>query len=236
MSSPFKLDTSELEKTTRLLAELNGKDLATATNKKMGWLLRRWLWNTPKADRLEIGKQLSSLIYSFKGSRRTLKTATRYQSKGQQYEAPVAALIINSVRAKQGKKGLYGDAMAKAVKNLIGGRQRSSAYLKSGIATALKPFLPFASGGAGPPLEKGKELKPVGQPKGFGIPAQSSSGITVATAIDKTLTKRRGDAGLMKIAKPALEQAYRDELADTEKFYNEQLYQTAKKIGITCKR
>jgi hypothetical protein len=127
--------------------------------------------------------------------------------------------------------------MKLAVKKKFGARARSIAYLRSAVASAQKPFLPFSSGSSGgvPPVENDRDLKQVGRPKGFGTIAEPGNRF-LAVAVDKSTTKRQGDKGLTRYTLPALQKAYADELRDTREFLDEVLLKTARGLGITARR
>lgn len=258
---PLTFDTTELDAATTMLAAHLKKDVPKALNKKMGWLLRRWLWYTPKAD---IGKMSSSLKIRMrlgksgekkvkvKGVSRTIKFKGGWKmAHGRTYgEAPLAALIIQARRRKSGEgspfKGVSRakgkSAMRKLVAKMTKARARSSGFLKSGIAAAQKPFLPFSSGNGNgvPPIDRDKNLKTVGSGiTGLGQPATDTT--PMAIVIDRTLTKKSSkgvlsNKGMMKYAKPALERAYKEETADTVAYLNNALYETAIGLGIKAKR
>lgn len=257
---PLTFDTTELQDATLKLSAQLGKDVPRAMNKKMGWLLRRWLWYTPKAD---IGKMASSLnvrlrlgksgekTVKVKGVSRTIKFKGGWKmAHGRTYgEAPLAALIIQARQRKAGLgspfKGVSrakgASAMRKLVSKMTKARARSAGFLKSGIAAAFKPFLPFASsyGNGVPPIDRDRNLKPTGSGiTGIGQPATETMGFAVA--IDRTLTKKSSkgvlsNKGMMKYARPALERAYKEETADTVEFLNKALYETARRLGISAK-
>lgn len=257
---PITFDTTELEAATRILAAHLKKDVPKAINKKMGWLLRRWLWYTPKADigkiasslniRMRLGKSGEKTV-KIKGVSRTIKFKGGWKmAHGRTFgEAPLAALIIQARRRKSGAgspfKGVSrskgASAMRKLVAKMTKARARSSGFLKSGIAAALKPFLPFASshGPGVPPIDRDKNLKPTGS--GItGIGQTATDTVPMAIAIDRTLTKKSSkgvlsNKGMMKYARPALERAYKEETADTVAFLNKQLYETARALGISAK-
>lgn len=248
--SIFAFDTSELEATVRQITAHNGKDLARALNKKMGWLLRRWLWNTPKADSAKAIRELGLQLKNYQaGEKKTksgkvIKFKGGWKVKGAATNSATLPMIIRMISRRKGGSPFKGKSraegarsMTRAISKRTKGRLRSIGYLKSAIASAQKPFLPFSSGAAGsvPPTDTSKNLKPTGRPKGFGTLA--TEGIRMmAVAVDKSTTKRQQDKGLMKFALPALQKAYRDELADTQKYLNDTLYDTARKLGVSAKR
>ena len=80
--SLLRFDTSALELAVRQISAENSKDLATAFNKKMGWLLRRWLWLTPKADRAKMVRQLGLQMKLYQSGEKTTKTGKILKFKG----------------------------------------------------------------------------------------------------------------------------------------------------------
>lgn len=258
----LKFDTSELELATRQLSAENGKDLATAFNKKMGWLLRRWLWETKKADYAKMARSLGMRLRMGKSGQKVTKTgkilkfkggwkanrvsslggsAGSFRSKRLADEGAMVPIIIAMISKRKSGSPYKGvsrsagkSAMRAAIKKKFGARARSIGYLKSAIATAQKPFLPFSSGGRGlPPMDR--TVKQYGRPKGFGTLARAGNRM-LAVAVDKSTTKRQGDKALRKYAEPALAKAYADELRDTREYLDKVLYETARKLGISAKR
>jgi hypothetical protein len=257
---PLRWDTSELASTAARLFALQGKDLAAGLNKKMGWLLRRWLWNTPKADYRELARTLGLQMRLGQSGEKTTKTGKRIKFKGgwkikgaakqgnvrssRIADAGGMFPLIFALVNKPGKSPFKGKsrragarAMKKAVDKKWKARVRSISYLKSAIASAQKPFLPFSSGNSpsGPTQDNSSSLKPVGKPKGFGTPAQPGDRVQ-AVAVDASFTKRQGDKALRKYAIPAFQRAYRDELADTEAYLEKVLQDTARKVGVRTRR
>lgn len=239
----FKFDTSELENATRQLVAMNGKDLSTALNKKMGWIHRRWLWNVKKADFQRIKNELGVELKSVVGKRGGVLKRKRL-GFGDTYYNQLATLIIVS---RYRKKGLSvppkGKLKSEALK-LVRSKIKSVNFLKSIIAQAGKPFFPAASGSGGPPKTQDEKIRPIGRTKGFGTLAKDGKKM-VAVSVSKEWTKSRidrkgrtsgGEAGGEKYLKPGLEKAYADETADTVIFLNKQLYDTARKLGVSANR
>ena len=248
--SIVRIDTSELESVTRQLASATNKDVATAINKKMGWLLRRWMWITPKSDYNQMARSLGMKQKLYASGQKTTKTGKTIKFKGgwkvkgvgkgnlKTDSGSVAMLVAMISKSKHGSpykgktRSAGRQAMIAAVKKRFSARAKAVAYLKSGIATALKPFLKFASGSSAfPPDTKAKQ---VGRAKGFGTVATPGQRV-LAVAVSKTTTKRQKDKALLKYSLPALKQAYAEELADTKAYLNKTLYETARKLGISAR-
>lgn len=162
-------------------------------NTKAYYIARRALWLTGKAK--------------FTDFDRELKMPGKRDKK-----APLAALIINSRRGKDGAKGLYGKDMKAAIRVMLRMRKRSIGFLKAGWLPAIKdiaPFVPSKTGAA--PLDR--TVKQWSKPRGKGVPAREGLEIT-ATIVNTALALRtsKRDA-LALIAGPPLEQAFRDETA-----------------------
>lgn len=259
ISIPLTFDTSELEATTRQLATQLEKEVPAAFNKKMGWLLRRWLWHLKSANYAQMARALGLRLRLGRSGEKVTKTGkvikfkARWKAGGKTFQnqlvrdikrgGDAVPLIVAMISKRTGGSPYKGvsraagrRAMRAAVKKKFGARARSIGYLRSAVASAQKPFLPFSSGpSAVPPIENDRSLRPVGRPKGFGTIAQPGNQ-PVAIAVDASITKRQRDQGLVKFSRPALEKAYAEELKDTQDFLNETLYQTARKLGISAKR
>jgi hypothetical protein len=80
-------------------------------------------------------------------------------------DAPLAAILVNTKRGKDGKKGLQGEAMKTAMEKFIRARERSKNWLRSGWIAAIKEIEPYVkSKGSAPNYDKKVKVK--GAPKG----------------------------------------------------------------------
>ena len=191
---------------------------------------------TPKADKMEIGRSLSELIYSFKdtkkGARRSLKTKTVYTGAGgATAQAPIVALMINKKRGEQGKPGLFGRDMANAVRKFIASRQRTVSFLKSGWSPAIKVLkskVPYKFRSQG--KTEDRTAKQYGEAKGRGVAAVESDRPT-ATIENYVGMAGPGashhNAGLVKYGTPAFERAFQSETASMMEHLKKELGETA---------
>lgn len=142
MSNESRWDQSRFTSILREYLRITKRTVADAVNTKAFFIARRAVVETPKADALKIGKELSELIYAFKdtkhGAKRTLKTVTRYDALGRTNQVPIAALLVNKRRGERGKPGLYGAAMTEAIRRIRGARQSSVGFIKSGWLPAIR--------------------------------------------------------------------------------------------------
>jgi hypothetical protein len=88
-------------------------------------------------------------------------------------KAPIAAILVNKNLGKKGKKGLYGEAMAKAVEKFIRVRQSHVNYLRSGAALAYKLMKLFVPKSYKPEINM-NDIKVIGLINGGAKPARTS--------------------------------------------------------------
>lgn len=234
---PLKIDTTEFNATFAEYLRVSKMEFAKAVNTKAFFIALKAMPETPKADKLKIGRSLSKLIFTFgnKG-RKSLATVQRFGRYGQKQEAPVAALIINARRKKRGKPGLYGAKMKKAISTIISARQRSVAYLRSGWLPAVRRLGPLADkSGAPRPGDTGRQF---GQDKGRAIPAVPGALAVceIANSIGligpQAAEQRRA---IDKHARPALQRAVDAESASMVTYLNRKAYEAATKLGINAR-
>jgi hypothetical protein len=190
--------------------------------------------NTPKADKISIGKSLSELIYDFKttkkGASRRLKMRTVFTGAGGATAlAPIVALLINKARGAKGQPGLYGSEMAAAIRKLIAKRQSTVAFLKSGWTPAIKQLLPLVPSKYR--TKSGYIEKVMGEPKGGVFPAtpeQNSPTCRIFNAIGTAGTNSAShNAALERYGRPALEMAFETETASMVEHLRQKLSEEA---------
>jgi len=234
----LKIDDREFQQTLREYVMVSKRTIPEIVNTKAYYIVRRAIYETPKADKMVIGKSLAGLIYAYKdtkgGARRMLKTVTRYGRWNQATQVPLAALLVNWKRGQMGKAGLYGQNMAAAVKGFIASRQRSVAFIRSGWLPALRILAPFVKNKAGAaPLDS--ETKQYGRARGRATPA--SEGFHVSATIVNAIGEGAKDAdakaaALDKYAQPALQRAFDAEEASMRQYMEDELRKSAKFVGI----
>ena len=107
----MELDTREFQKALLKYIPTTKRDLPEIVNKRAINVAFKAIRFTPKANAAKI--------------RRALRLKSRLN-------APLAALIVNKLQGKYGRKGYYGAAMKSEVEEFIKGKVRGIGYLKSG--------------------------------------------------------------------------------------------------------
>lgn len=234
----IRVNDREFRQTLRQYIQVSRRTIPEIVNSKAYFIARRAIYETPKANKLTIGKSLSQLLMSFKatakGGRMVLKTVTRFGRLGQTTQVPLAAILVNWQRGQRGKKGLYGEQMRAAVEHFILNRQRTIAFIRSGWLPAVKilaPYVPRKTGAA--PLDP--ETKQRGRQKGSAVPAQEGFRVTArienAIAAGGKNAEHHGEA-VNKYAIPALQRAFANEEKSMRQYMEDKLRDSAKKVGI----
>jgi hypothetical protein len=233
MSSPMKIKgLPEFTATLQAYARISHRDAATICNTKAFYIARRACKLTYRPEPTKIGRALSEMIYDFSATgKRSLKTRAVYGSMGQQKEAPIAALLINWKRGKLGKKGLEGDAMARAIKSFVAVRNRARAFLASGWIPAIKRLAALAER-KGKAVAQDRDAARIRNPRGRVIPAVQGPR-TAAKIISEATSRHTTTADpLDKYGRIALEKAIRDETITTLQYIEQKLRDSAKGLGI----
>lgn len=234
----FKIDMTEFDRALALYLSVSKQSMADIINRKAYWIARRAFFETPVTPRAIITSGLGQIRRSKKQIYTGNLRKVSVQSGGG--EAPLVALIINSQRGNKGEKGLFGDAMKRAVAAFIGSRLKSRAFLKSGWLPAIRTMEPFAKGSkAGlPPMDR--SVKQLGPPHGSATPA--GEGWSVNATIENTadldhfrfqyhVPTHNPDA-LVRFGGPALQRAFDKEAESMLEHVAEVQTENAKKIGI----
>lgn len=205
MSVGFKIDRREFDATIRKYAQYNRRDIPTIVNSKAYRVAIRCISETPKVSAEEIREFIN-------------------QDGGK-----IIGEIINKQRGARGEKGLYGQAMKKAIAMVRASRLRSRAFLKSGWVWAVKDLAAVAEKRGSPRMDR--SAKAIGQAKGKGIPA--SQGWRVVARIINTVTaKWDRREGAEKVAVPAAQRSFDAESADMDKYIESHFHDSARKAGI----
>lgn len=232
------LDRREFDQTLRLYARYSKRDPATICNTKGFFIARRAVLETKKASKAKIARDLREGIktgrVNFSAGKNAVWGGTLLSqiNSGVIMErgAPLAALIINKRRSDKGQPGLYGDAMKRAIASLIAVRKRSVAFLKSGWLPAIKTLEPLAQK-RGAPRSPGRDVQIVGKPKGYAIPAKEGF-VAVSEIVNQAIAKHDRKDALQKYGGPALEKAFRFEMASMRQYIERKMRETAKRAGI----
>lgn len=155
----------------------------------------------------------------------------RYGRRGQYYEVPLAALLINAERGAKGKPGLQGAAMRRAVVGFIGSRKRSAAFIASGWIPAIKAFAPRATNKAGAPAVD-SEIRQYGQAKGSGTPSRDGDAVPKAILANfAQAAGKTGEKALSRFALAGLQRAFLDEIKSMRSYIAQKKQATADKFN-----
>lgn len=113
------LDTKEFDRVLAAYKQFTKRSVAEICNAKAYFVAKQAILDTVKSDKTKITNELNS----------PSKIAPN---------VPLAAIIVNKRAKAAGKSGLFGNAMKSAIKKLIGARNRSINFLRSGWIPAIK--------------------------------------------------------------------------------------------------
>ena len=217
------MDFREFNRSFKDLYERQQRALPDYTNKKAYYVTRRWLYETPIVARETITNELGKVTRSGRHGKNIKLQLTHAETS----DAPLAALIVNKQRGKRGLPGLFGKRMIDAIAALIGTRQKSRGYLRSGLLPALRK-LAASFGGHAPQSMAG--ARQYGRDKGDAIPARP--GWTVKATIVNAADSKDGRAALFKHGIPALQRAIDLEAASMREEVLRRIGEEARRAGI----
>lgn len=200
------IDTREFEAALKFYVQHSKRDLAYIVNKRAINVAFLAMRKTPSARAAKIERDLRKRI-----------AVPGRKGKG---KPPLAALMINAGSDKLGKnpppKGLYGDAMAEAIREVARKRQRTRAYIKSGWLKSIRD------------LEKAVPGRTKRQPRNVqDFARQAGEGRPAKPGINPTAQVISHAQGAQRIAGPALQKALNADAADMRKFTERRLQKTA---------
>lgn len=200
-------------------------------NTKAFFIARKALAFTKKASAQDIGDTLGRLVAVRRTSLtlRSVKSQRFELAPAREYDAPLAALIVNA-RAAPGE-GKYGPQMTLAIRKMINSRMRSIAFLKSGWIPAIRILEPYARDkrGAAP---RDPQARIFGQEKGSAVPA--IEGETMITSIINSAlgTGATGSKALAKYGGEALDRAFADEAASMQAYIDQRVQAATEEANL----
>ena len=232
---PNKWNQDKFDRALNACIQISHRDAANVINAHALYIAFSAQNFTPKADKMNIGRSLSNLIYDFKATRkgasRRLKTKTVYTGAGgASAQAPVVALMINKKRGEQGRPGLFGRDMAAEVRTFIASRQRTVAFLKSGWSPAIKALksrVPYKFRGA---AKEKETVKVMGVAKGRALPALPGDQPKCTIENFVGMAGPGGshhNAGLVRFGQPAFERAFQQETSSMMEHLKKELGESA---------
>lgn len=210
------------------------RTLAEVLNTKAYYIARKAIWYTAKASKESIGDSLGRFVSTSRTTKSGKTTTSRRLelAEAREADAPLAALIVNARRGAEGRPGLYGQAMAAAVRQLIAARVRSIAFIKSGWLPAIRILQTFAKdkSGAGP---TDSAARIYGQEKGAAYPAVEGHEM-----ISRIVNSAAGKAGtsaaaLDKYGGKGLDMAFYDETASMKEYIERKMAEDADRANAS---
>ncbi len=242
----IKVDAREFTSTLRRYAALSKRTPAEIVNRKAYMITRRAIWHTKKAQSESLIRELGAgeavkLVVNKSGKNkgkfsRAKKNKTFAFSAAGRFER----IIIARLR-KSGKSIPRAEELAEYLSKVFKARLRAIAFIKSGFIEPREKFKAWCQthgvpiGRAGVPQE-GSGVggpKQIGSTKKGGAAPANFNWYTKATFWNSAFAKHatRKDP-LNSFARPALEQAFAEETADTLKEIENRLRKNAKACGI----
>ena len=205
----IEIDTREFQEAMKFYLKHSKRDLAFVVNKRAINVSFLTMKKTPSASAARINRDL----------RKRIAVDSRKGKK----KPPLAALLIASgsdkIGGKKPARGLYGAAMKEEIERVIGRRQRTRAYIKSGFIKTIRD------------LERkvpGRQKRPPRGTQGFSKPA--GEGRPARPGINPTAEVINHATNAGRIAGPALQKALNADAADMRRFTEKRLQKTANKF------
>lgn len=229
----FKIDFTEFDQALKEYLSVTTRTLADVLNKKGFYVALGAMRYTPATPKEAITSSLGRIVRTKRQVTMHLVVAgdIYHSLSGREAAAPLAALIINKRMGRLGPgQGLTGQKMADAIAALIGARNRSRAYLRSGWLPTVQTLGPLVSERRGAP-ETVQGARQYGVPKGRAVPARP--GWSVKCLIENAASSRHEtNEALIRYGGPALQRAFDIEAHSMEEEVLHRQYEAAKKIGI----
>jgi len=229
-STQVKWDQSVFNRTLDEYRKVSKRTLQQIINTKAFYVARKAIWFTRKADSNRIKGQLGQFV-SVRYTNKKGKTATRRKLalvQGRTVNAPLAALIVNKRRGAAGLPGLYGSKMTKAVREMLGARLRSVAFLTAGWLPAVRKLAPFATDKSKAPNDPA--AKQIGRPKGDARAAPE--GFNPIAEIVNNATTRNDEKGALRLyGGPGLQRAFSDEAASMRQYIEDKMRKDAERFN-----
>lgn len=205
-------DQRKFDEALREYVKVSSRTLATIINTKAYYIARKALWFTIKSDAWQMKTQLGGIVtvqrLTKKGKLRNRRVLQLKDSRD--YDAPLAAVIINARRGRAGDNGLYGKAMDKAIRGLLTARARSIGFIKSGWLPSIQILAPLSDKAGQPQIDR--EAKQVGRAKGTATPAKPGFDLR-AEIVNLASPIRDKKGALLKYGSEGLTTAFQDETA-----------------------
>jgi hypothetical protein len=228
-----KLDRTKFDATFQEYVKASGRSLPQIVNNKLFMIARQSLWFTEKADKKSIAKTLGKITYLRQKNytpvyRHTLRKARDYS------EAPLAAIIAHKRKKKKDGHGFTGPgrfaAMRQAIQVLIGARNASVAYIKSGWLPAIQTLAKVSTIKAGN-VRDDKAARQIGKPKGRALAAKDFSKRVTGFIENEAWAKRDKKKAFQRYGGAGLQAAFNYETQRMIPYIEERLGPAAEKFN-----
>jgi hypothetical protein len=213
----------------RYFERLHKDKLPRAINKKMFFVALRAMAATPKKDPFAISTDLSRQTTAVRKDGRTgtlpigwIIAAKRLGKKWPERRMKLGENLKSARRVNA--KRAYLSALGKLFDKMLGGRKRSGRFMSVGWLSVVKELGPYVKNKTGAPSGD-PDVKLRGSRKGNAQPA--GAGRLLCRIENTASAKSDKRFGIIRFGEPALEKAFRDETADTEKFMEEEALKQA---------
>jgi len=198
------LDTREFQRALLKYIPTTKRDLPEIVNKRAVNVAFKAIRYTPKANAGKIRRKL------------------KRQAKN---KAPLAALIVNKLQGRFGRRGYYGAKMKSEVDDFIAGKVRGIGYLKSGWLAAAQHLARMA----GMRVGKSRGAKLFGDGAHGRAKVAKPGWTPTAEIINKA-------AGIADVGKPALQKAMNAEAREIMRHVERKLKGSARKQRIKTRK
>lgn len=202
---PTQVDLSDFNKKMDEYVKFNKRNISEIINAKLFFIARNAVNNTKKVDRAKIKNELMA--------------PSRVNP-----QVPLAAILVNKERKRNGSKGLNGSELKNAIKTFINRRISSIGFLKSGWLPAIRvldTILRNSGGFRGAPrLEAGATKYQRGKDKGHAIPAKPTPK-TYGEIENEIYAK--GSAEANSVMMEGLQRAINQEVASMERYIEDKM-------------
>jgi hypothetical protein len=223
------VNTSRFDSTFKRYLAHTKRALQVAINTKAYFVARKAVWFTDKAEKGKIRSALTETIQVASKRKPGTVRNRRVLRKARDYDAPLAAVIINARRGRTGKKGLFGADMKVAIRDMLAARLRSVAYIKSGWLPAIRALAKVSEKRGQPSIDT--SAKQVGNAKGAGIPAGGDGKLSIARIINEAWAKHDTKNSLERVGGRGLQRAFNDETASMSQYIADKMNPAAKEFN-----
>ena len=148
-------------------------------------------------------------------------------------DVPLAAILVQKKRKQEGNKGLHGDKMRVAVDKFIRGREKCTAFLRSGWIPAIKKLALFADKVGQPAMDS--KVKPLGAVKGGAeIPLERDNWVAEGEIWNSVYggdKKNNNPDRIEKLLTEGLQEAIKMETASMEVYIKRKMDELAAKFN-----